>query len=138
MFAYRVQLAKIWVVWACLLFLFLAYRSMIGGYGDGADGVWRWFLPNLMPTLALIVTVDTFDVGNATATSAGANTTHRFAQGLSIVYLLLLTAPIVLEPLREGNTLPFLMQSNLWLGPLQGLVTAALGFFFVKKGVAGK
>jgi hypothetical protein len=54
--------------------------------------------------------------------------------GLSLFYLLLVALSILLQPLlAETSPLTLMQRSNLWLGPLQGLCVAALGFFFHSK-----
>jgi hypothetical protein len=39
---------------------------------------------------------------------------------------------ILAQPLTQLPALELMRQSNLYLGPLQGLVAAALGAFFIK------
>ena len=58
---------------------------------------------------------------------------YRLSLILSIVYLLVVVLSIVVHPYSKLMAIDFLIQSNLWIAPLQGLVAAILGAFFVKK-----
>ncbi|MDB4987843.1 MAG: hypothetical protein JWN04_3021, partial [Myxococcaceae bacterium] len=54
--------------------------------------------------------------------------------GISLAYLGSILATLLMQPLASApaGAIGFLKTSNLWLAPLQGLATAALGAFFVK------
>jgi hypothetical protein len=53
---------------------------------------------------------------------------------LSAIYLVLLGMAIVMPSFQgEAAPLSLMQRSNYWLGPLQGLCVAALGFFFQSK-----
>lgn len=56
----------------------------------------------------------------------------RLAVGLSLAYFTIILATLLLRPLTNFAPLELLNISDLWLGPLQGLATGALGAFFVK------
>jgi hypothetical protein len=45
----------------------------------------------------------------------------------------MLALPIFLQPFSTLDPVALLKQSSLWLGPLQGLVSAALAAFFIKR-----
>ena len=111
----------------------MVVQSFGGKYGGRLDDAWGWLLPTIMPTLALIVGVLVVDLG----TDAGADKMvdrylFRLALGLSVVYLFLVTMTFLAQPLTGVPTLDLMQRSNLWLGPLQGLVAATLGAFFLK------
>ena len=57
---------------------------------------------------------------------------YRLALSLSCAYLLLILLSILVQPFAPFPPLELMQQSNLWLGPLQGLVAGALGAFFTK------
>jgi hypothetical protein len=46
---------------------------------------------------------------------------------------MMVTLTIILQPFAALDPLTLVKQSNLWLGPLQGLVSAALVAFFTKR-----
>jgi hypothetical protein len=137
----RWRLAIIWFPGCALLFVLLVLQSMGGAYGSELQRVWGWALPNFLPTLALMVSVFAAD---ALKPSAGGLIVRRhvlnLSVGLSLFYLFMLLLTIFAQPLimtYSGNTaierVEMLETSNLWLGPVQGLVVVALGVLFFLK-----
>ena len=129
-------LAGIWLFGAGLCFAVLVGQSQASIFGSDLGGVWGWFLPTVMPTLSLIVGALVAEYRKTTAGSAEANKRAEvpvfwLGAALSAVYLVLLGLAIVM-PAFQGETAPLILmqRSNYWLGPLQGLCVAALGFFF--------
>ena len=57
----------------------------------------------------------------------------RLSGGLSALYLATVAATLYLQPLTPWGPLELMQRSNLWLGPMQGLVVASLGAFFVRQ-----
>lgn len=129
----RRRLAILWLGGAGVVFVLLFLQSVLGRYGENVAKAWGWFLPTVMPTLSLIIGVLAIA---ATRKAAGDKEVDRFfyrlAFGLSAFYLLLVALTLLLQPFLPFAPLELMQQSNLWLGPLQGLVSAALGIFFVK------
>jgi hypothetical protein len=60
-------------------------------------------------------------------------TFYTIAYYLSLGYLLLIFATILVEPFTQFEPLELLKLSNLWLGPFQGLVASSMGFLFFSK-----
>ncbi len=126
------RLAALWFGGAATLFLLLIVQSTLGRYADRTSDAWSWFLPTIMPTLSLIIGVLVIDaVGRSVAANAD-RFLFRLTLGISTCYLLAVLLVIVMQPFSELEPIDLMNQSNLWLGPLQGLVAAALGAFFVK------
>jgi hypothetical protein len=126
----RAQLAKIWLIGGGLLFSLLVVQSIFGKYGEHVEGVWSWFVPTTLPTVSLMI-----GVLGAGAMDEGDRRTLKksfcdIAWWLSLVYLAILAATILLEPFSGLTTAELRPRSNFWLAPLQGLVLAALGFLF--------
>ncbi len=132
-------LAGVWFSFAAILFLLMVVTTMVGAYQGIAEGVWSWFLPSVMPTLSLMIAVLVSDNQNSEKNSQTADRfLFKLSLALSAFYLLLLILVIVLQPLTntfDDAPLKGFQKSNLWLGPLQGLVAAALGAFFINKDV---
>ena len=133
----RKRLALVWLVGSGLLSLVVVLQTMGGKYADYTEEVWDWFIPNFLPTLTLMIGVF---VTQAAGRAAQAELVNRFlfrlAFGLSLVYLFLLALPIFALPFvrtEPKEMVAFLSQSDLWLRPAQGLVTASLGGFFVSR-----
>jgi hypothetical protein len=133
-------LALVWFVPAGVLSLIFIIQSMSNKYLGQTAEAWQWFLPNLLPVLSLILGAL---VAEAMSGGPGARRIQRFyfrlTMGLSIVYLIAFALPILALPfvaVRSGEMIEHLKRSNLWLGPMQGLVSASLGIFFVKREAA--
>jgi len=133
------RLAALWFTMGPIILLFLVVISLLGKkLGNKADEAWGWFLPTVMPTLSLIIGVLVIDAIDPQQTD---KKVERFlfwlAFDLSFFYLTIVILTILIQPFTD-STLPDLMKvSNLWLGPIQGLVAAVLGAFFIK-GERGK
>ena len=56
----------------------------------------------------------------------------RLSFALSLTYLVVAALTVLMQPFAAVPPLELMKQSNLWLGPFQGLVAASLGAFFVK------
>jgi len=130
----KTGLAALWFTGSLGVFLILVIQSVLGKYGERVDEAWGWFLPIVMPTLSLMVGVLVVD---AVAPSEKADDkTGWFMFGLatvlSTVYLVLVALVPLIQPFTNVPTLDLMRRSNLWLGPLQGLVAGALGAFFIK------
>jgi hypothetical protein len=125
------RLAVLWVCGAVGVLLLVVVQSIGGKYGGSTERAWAWLLPTVLPTLALIV--------GALASSARqpdtADTVDRFAFrlcfGLSLVYLVLVAAVPLVQPLTTWTPLELMEMSNLWLGPIQGVVALSLGAFYM-------
>jgi hypothetical protein len=133
------QLARIWFIGGGLVFFIVLVPSLIGRYGEEVTQAWGWALASVLPTLSLIIGQLVFDAVQGTQ---GARTIDRFlfrlTVALSSFYLLAVLLVILVEPFANGiDPVQLMHQSNVALGPLQGLVTAAMGAFFVKAAKEG-
>ncbi|KAA6457190.1 hypothetical protein DYQ86_22900 [Acidobacteria bacterium AB60] len=131
------RLAILWFVGSALVFVLVIYQSLAGVYADRVQDVWKWLLPTLMPTLTMIVTVA---AANAFKSGASAiivrKTFYRIAFGLSACYLGLILFVLLSLPAFHrmvSDQIESLHTSNLWIGPLQGIVASALGVLFASK-----
>ena len=125
----------VWILGAGSVGLLLALQSLFNHYGQGADEVWAWFLPTVMPTLSLIVAVLVSDFHAAGGPGGSPQPVVGpwlwLALGLSVIYLLLVALAVLVPAIRQVPPLETMHRSNLWLGPFQGLTLAALGAFIV-------
>ena len=127
------RLALTWLLGAGLVFLILVGQSLAGYYEPRTEEAWAWFLPTVMPTLSLIVGALIADYRDRAAEPAKPVDGRLFwlGAGISAFYLLLVALSILVQPwLSEVTPLELMQRSNLWLGPLQALCVAVLGFFF--------
>ena len=133
------RLALVWLLGAGLFCMILVAQSLLGKYADKTDQAWAWLLPTIMPTLSLIIGVMVADAMKQTI-----EITHvdrfffRITVGLSASYLVIVSATVLVAPFSSISPLDLMRMSNLWLGPFQGLVGAAVGVFFVRKAPSDK
>ncbi len=129
----KVRLATLWLIASGIAFLLLVLQTIFGKYDGQTDVAWGWLLPSVMPTLSLIVGVLVVDSKSERSAQRTADRfMFRVAFGLSTAYLLVVLTIILAQPLTQLPALELMRESNLYLGPLQGLVAAALGAFFIK------
>jgi hypothetical protein len=129
------RLATLWFGAFAILFLIVLVQSSFGHYGAQLEDAWGWFLPTLLPTLSLMVGVLVVDVKTGSSRGRSAEPfAFRLAFGVSMFYLIIVLATLLLQPFAApaGEAVKYLKVSNLWLAPIQGLATAALGAFFIK------
>jgi hypothetical protein len=131
------RLATVWFSGAGVVFFMVLLQSLLGHFGDQVSQAWGWLLPTVLPTLSLIIGVLVYDtVEQADVGKTADRFLFRLTVGLSSVYLLAVFLVVALQPLASELTslgpIQVMMQTNVWLGPLQGLVAAAMGAFFVK------
>ncbi|NTV92777.1 MAG: hypothetical protein HGA72_05785 [Chlorobiaceae bacterium] len=140
--ACKKSLLVTWLTGAGLLAFVLIGQTMSGLYVDHASDAWGWFLPNVMPTLSLMIGAVVKDFSSGSDEKKMVDSfIYQLSLGLSVAYFVVMASSVLLQPsfcTDCDSPLDFLQQSNLWLGPMQGLVTGALGFFFVKAEQVGK
>jgi len=128
------KLAILWFIGAGLSFFLLLLQTLGGRYGDDIEKAWRWLLPTIIPTLSLIIGVLAIEFQGSKKDGKMADRFFfRLSYILSTVYLCIVALTILWQPFSNIKPLALLEQSNLWLGPFQGLVSATIGAFFVKK-----
>lgn len=126
-------LATIWFSGAGIVFFIMLVQSLLGRYGDQVDNAWGWLMPTVVPTLSLIIGVLVYDaVDQLDIRRRIDQFLFRLTAGLSCAYLLAVLLVLLLTPLSSLGPLELMSRANAWLGPLQGLVAAAMGAFFVK------
>lgn len=127
------RIATLWLFGSAFIFLIFLFQTFFGHFSESADEAWSWFLPSVLPTLSLII-------GALVADALGQNMAEKKVDSyifkvsfyLSIFYFIVIFLTIVLQPIVTYSVITFYKKSNLWLVPIQGLVTASLGAFFVK------
>jgi hypothetical protein len=136
------RLATLWLAGSGIAFFSFVVKTLTGFYNievpEGApdphavQDAWSWFLPSVLPTLSLIVGVLVADAKAESKDDALIDSfIFKLAYRLSIAYLAFLIGTIWL-PFNREMPLDSLKTSSLWLAPIQGLASAALGAFFLK------
>ncbi len=130
----RNRLAILWFTGSGVIFSVLLLQTFLGRYGENSSAAWEWFLPTIMPTLSLIVGVVVMDtVGKGVKLRSVDGFVFRLSFILSLFYLVAVSLTIFLKPFSPLSASELMKLSNLWLGPFQGLVSASLGVFFMKR-----
>ncbi len=135
MSACKKKLALLWFVGSALL-LFVTLGKWLGNaFPPGTiKASWEWVLQMFMPTLSLMVAVYVMDAQKQGMEKQAVNSfVYRMAYGFSALYLGLVFVVILAQPFTPLSFLELSSQANLFLIPLQGLVTASVGVFFFKK-----
>lgn len=127
------KLAYVWFAGAAMTFLLLLLQTITGKYGEQGSKVWSWFLPTVLPTLTLMVGSLVYAATSELSAATVDNRMFTLSLYLSGFYLLLVLAVPLTTPFTRATPVEWILQSNLWLAPVQGLVTGLLGAFFVSK-----
>jgi cytochrome bd-type quinol oxidase subunit 2 len=128
------RIATTWFICGGILFLIFVLQSVLGKYGDDTEKAWNWLLPAIMPTISLITAVLVTELSSPNKGKMSDRFLYRMAIGSSAIYISILYLMVFLSPFIEGDktALEILESSQLWVAPLQGVVVAILGAFFVK------
>lgn len=137
----RWGLALAWFPASALLFvLLMAFSLFHQDLLAERQRFWGWGLPSFLPTLMLMISVFAADalVNTSSSTVRVRKNFYQLALGLSIFYHLVLLAILLVMPAsvaaRDGAVLiEEYEETSIFLGPLQGLVAAALGVLFFSK-----
>jgi hypothetical protein len=138
----RWALGKVWFIGAALIAALLIFQSLANVYEGRTQAVWGWALPNIMPTLSLMIGVF---AAAALQDRVESDSMHvrrpffRLALGLSIFHLLVVAGTIMAQPFlgtvsgSDANPMALFDMSNIWLAVLQGMVAAVIGALFFSK-----
>jgi hypothetical protein len=103
-----------------------------GKFGTDAGKAFSWFTPHVVPTLLLMVGAIVKEKESSPPATAD-RFPFQLSQWLSVTYLVLLLATLLLQPVSGMTPFEMMNTSELWLGPMQGLVGLSLGAFFVSR-----
>jgi len=127
------RLSIVWITGTVFLFILIIIQTVFGHYGDKAKDAWSWFLPSVMPVLSLIISILISDaLGKSVKQKSTDKFLFRITICLSILYLIIVSLSVFLQPFSSLAPIELLQTSNIWIAPLQGIVVGALGAFFVK------
>jgi len=109
-------------------------QTLGGKYGGQVDKAWSWFIPTVLPILSIIVGAVAYEARREPQSVTADRLAFHLSVGLSLFYLLLVIATVLFQPLSRMTPLELMSVSNLWLGPVQGLVGIVVGVFFASRG----
>ena len=126
-------LALIWLIGSTPVLVLMLIRTL-GTNASDIERVWGWLLPTIMPTLSLVVgTYAASALTDLTEHRTVDITFFRISVALSLAYLLIVTLAIASYPFSRTAAILTLERIGIVLGPVQGLVSACLGVFFVSR-----
>jgi len=138
----RWALGKVWFIGAALIAGLLIFQSLANVYEGRTQAVWGWALPNIMPTLSLMIGVFAAAALQEHVESESIGVRRPFlrvGRGLSAFHLLAVAGTIMAEPFlgtvagSDANPMALFDMSNIWLAVLQGMVAAVIGALFFSK-----
>jgi hypothetical protein len=133
----RNMLAVVWIAGFVPPFLILATRTILGTYYGGKEvEAWAWFSPNIVPTLGLIISTLAAEAFSTDADKPVPTGFFLLTVLSSLFYVLIFNAIFLIEPLIHSAPLEIFKRASLFLGILQGWVTALLAVFFVRSAKA--
>lgn len=138
----RWALGKVWFIGAGVIAALLIFQSLAGVYEGRVQAVWGWAVPNIMPTLSLMIGVFAAAALQEHVESDSMRVRRpffRLALGLSVFHLVAVSGTILAQPFlgsiagSEANPMTLFDMSNIWLGLLQGMVAGIIGVLFFSK-----
>ena len=128
----RKTILVVWLIGTGALFVLLFIQSIFEHYGNDVTDAWGWFTTSIMPTLSLVLGVTIAEHGQPQLPKQVDRFSYLLVFWISILYLAVALVTLLLEPISPLGPIGLLKRSNLWLGPLQGIVTASFGILFVR------
>lgn len=125
------KIALLWFVFCGVIFLLLFLQTNLDKFEEHTNEIWNWILPNLVPTLSLILSVFIAEQNKKPYIKKYVSMFYyRLVYGVSLVYLSTIFLLIILNPLFEKTFLEMIKESVYYLMPFQGLIGLTLGYFF--------
>lgn len=134
----RRKLSILWFSLGAVLFMIYFIQTIAGKFDDKVGDAWTWLLNNTIPTLSLIV-------GSYVADTSSENINSRIVDKfffnlsyylsmfyLSIILLLVISSPIT-QSISGSTIIELQKKTSYFLTPLQGLISTAIGAFFIKQ-----
>jgi len=127
-------IAKVWFFGSGVAIIALITQSLFGYWGDKVSDAWSWFLPTILPTLTLIVSSVVADARKQRRSEMQIEQfPYMIALWLSVFYFICVFISVLAGNFTKYAPLELMKISGLWLGPLQGLLSALIALFFVKQ-----
>jgi cytochrome bd-type quinol oxidase subunit 2 len=130
------KLATVWFVGSGLIFAFFLFQMTSERYANIENDAWSWLLPNLIPTLGLMIATFVNERAIGEESAPADNFYYQLSLWVSIFYLGMLLWVMISfgwQPDDEDNPLKYYSKFSLFIVAVQGVTTAALGLFFTKK-----
>ena len=131
----RKRLSMVWFCFGGVLFAVLFIQTLANPYlYKDVSEPWSWFLPNIVPTLSLMIGVLVAEaMGKGSPAKSVDAFMYRLGLAASLIYLVCVAAVIFYGPVSGQAPFELMKKSSLALGPMQGLVSGVLVLFFARK-----
>lgn len=124
-------LATLWGIFTIILVFIFSFQTLNGIYLDNEKQAWGWLIQGIFPSLSLMIGVFISDSLQHKKSGEQVKRFYfRIAFILSFCYLLLMLFIVLYRPFTVYAPIEILEISSIWIGPIQGIVTAAIGMFF--------
>ncbi len=128
------KIATLWFIFSGVILLLIMIQSIMGRFETKSDEAWGWILPTIIPTLSLILSIFIVDIRNTRSSKIFVDIFYyRLTISFSAFYLLTVLLIILLQPFTGTPIITLMKNSNIFLGPFQGLVSSSMVFFFFKE-----
>src|SRR5712692_2476772 len=97
----QLSLSLLWVLAIFPLLILLVLQSILGKYGNEWDTPWNWFAPLVFPSLSLMISAWVEGSNKARAARAANSTLCWGTILLSIGYITLLYAVVIVHPFSD-------------------------------------
>lgn len=131
------KLLVIWLLGTAPALLIVLARTFQNS--NEIEKVWSWLLPSVMPTLSLVL--GTYAATALTEVQQPRSVDvlfFRVSVALSLAYLAIISIAICVYPFSAPPATKILDKVSLVMGPVQGLVSACLGVFFISNSQGSK
>ncbi len=134
----RQWIALPWLGLFALVVLGLSWNTFTGGLCNGdtlfcpkAESLWTFFMSATLPTAGLIVSALAADAMSSTRAEQVGKPYFILTLGLSILYLVIVLLIVYAVILGMTETTDIGLAQRVIVAPLQGLVSGALGVFYL-------
>ncbi|MDB5116441.1 MAG: hypothetical protein JWQ79_1933 [Mucilaginibacter sp.] len=127
----RKKLTYLWFIICGLLLLIFIIQHLNGKFENYTAEAWMWISPNIFPFIGLVSGGYIIDK-NEKAEKYVDRFYYKLSFFSSLFYFTIILLVIVTYPLSEKPILEHYKDSNLFLIPIQSIITGIIGIFFIK------
>jgi cytochrome bd-type quinol oxidase subunit 2 len=127
----RKNITFLWFILGGFIVAVFIFQQLNGKFEEKSQEAWLWISANLLPFFALVLGGYLLDVKKRT-TQRVDKSYYKMSFGFSLFYLLTMVLVVFSYPFSDKSILEYYRDSNIYLIPLQSIVTACIGVFFIK------
>lgn len=127
----RKKISILWSVFGGVLLTLFILQFLNGKFEDKTNDAWVWLSANLLPFLTLVCSGYIIERKRRRSSQID-RIYYRLCFACSTFYLIVLLYIILSSPFSEASIIDYYKESNIFLIPLQSIVSGMIGIFFVK------